>query len=661
MNTSICPDGTEAKVSHKVPTSRATAKGTLPAFVVRLGFVVAVMIGSRMFLGGVIRARGRMDMVTSAAMMLLLILAIERFAPRILRGTLLLFAGGFLVFFHLLYGLYYRFYHSSIPFDVLRQWRDLFTVGRYGASLASWDELGVIVFLPLALLACVILKPHRFKAAVFIVLLAVVGVGWTNRLTRSVHRGMHASAALPDFVHKVGLFHFRLGTKKQAFSRIIEEIKTTVPRHLDGYRVVPGEGITVEPVAPAEPRKHQEYNVILILMESVRAYECGFLGAQPSFTPRLDELAKRARVYRNFYANGTQTVRAEISILCSVYPNPVGAPTYLVNPDVKLISLPQILCDIGYETLWFSGYTADFHRKRDFLSTHGVQKIYDRDVLPRPREPVIGWGMNDHEMFGHVWNIIKDANEPFFAEITTLSNHTAEADYPTENQTPRVSGSEPFRRYMHGTYYTDYAVSDFIEKVLGSELGKRTIIIATGDHGLWLFPEGVTDFLQRLDVFFRVPLCLWGPPELIEPGEDQTLGSHVDIAPTLMDMLGIRKTNTFLGQSLVDTDIQHDQRYVTAFLGNAPILRVGDVFVLSRAITHKEAELPTGYIKAQNMKLYNSGYAELLRATGDLLRGRRTIVAIDDEHMRRAYLKRLDDITLLSAYGVYFDAFKGIR
>ncbi len=635
---------------------------TKEPWLVRIAFVSLLIVGSRLFLGLELSARGRTDALTSIASMLLVILLVERFAPRILREILLLLTGASLFFFHLVNGLYYRFFNCPIPFDVFRQWRDVFVVGGYGLGLMSGFEWIVAVILPTLLLVWILCRPLKSKSfVVIVILLVILIVGWTHRLNRPINRSIRAKAALPDFIHRFAFYRFKLGLGRQRYLDIIRNISTDIPRALAGYRSVPDKGIMVEPVEALETNDPAKYNIILILMESVRTYECGFLGAEPSFTPELDKLIKDARVYTNFYANGSQTVRAEIGLLCSIYPNPVGVPTYLVNPNLKVISLPEILGEIGYETLWFSGYTADFHNKRAFLNRHGIKKIVDRDVFPEAKEPTLSWGMNDCEMFGYVWDILKDCNEPFFAQITTLSNHCAETAYPTAAQTPVAEGSDSYRRYLNGTYYTDYAVSGFIEKVQSSKLAENTIVIATGDHGLWLFPPETTDPMQKLEMYFRTPLCIWGPPELVQPGKDDTLGSHVDVPPTLMQMLNIYHQNTFLGQSLLNRDVSHEQRYVATFLGSIPHLRVGDVYSLSKFRLQKEEKNIGTYAKAELMGFYIREPLNFVTVEGDLLRGHHNAKLFEDKEKMEAFSKRLDDITFLTAYGIYFNAFEGFR
>ncbi|MHC4148813.1 MAG: hypothetical protein ACYSR5_04940, partial [Planctomycetota bacterium] len=238
---------------------------TLLAFAVRFGFVVLVIIASRMFLGNITRARGRADIAISFSMMLLIILLVERFAPRILREVLLVLMGASLLFFHLLNGLYYRFFNCPIPFDVFRQWRDVFVVGPDGLGLMSGLELIVAVILPVLLLVWILCKPLKSKSfVVIVILLAISIIGWTHRLNRPINRSVSSRAALPDFIHRFAFYRFKLGLGRQRYLDIIGNISTDFPRALAGYRSVPDKGIMVEPVEALETNDPAKYNIILI-------------------------------------------------------------------------------------------------------------------------------------------------------------------------------------------------------------------------------------------------------------------------------------------------------------------------------------------------------------------------------------------------------------
>lgn len=632
---------------------------------IRIFFVLSLLIGSRRFLGFKLTGSGLLEMMTSFSMMLLGIITIEYFVVGVARIIVLFFIGIVFISFHLVNGVYYRFFGCLMPPDIFKQWTDLFIVGGDGAALMSFYDFIASVFMPLVFLVLLLLSPGKADGTVFIRLLVIIFVGWGYRLIRLrkiKHEALsiYKKAALTDFVYRTGQISLTFAFRKKRFCQVVQDINSVLPRCLKGYRILTNKGVMVEPVGPHSNSNTKKYNVIVILLESVRAYECGFLGSQPSFTPCLDKLSASARVYDNFYANGTLTVRGEFATMCSIYPNPFGSPVYLINPGLSVISLPEILQKAGYDTLWFSAYTADFHNKRAFLNRHGINKIIDRDVLPKPREPIIGWGMNDKEMFGHVWEIIKDLNEPFFAQITTLSNHHIRGRrLPTDLQAPVISASSEYQTYVRGTYYTDYAVSHFVRHLLESELSANTILVVTSDHGLQFFPNDITDPVQKREIFFRSPLCIWGPPDVVKPRVDHTLGSQIDIAPTLVDMLGIRERNTFLGQSLVNNSISEGERHSLAYLGMKPFFRVGNVFMMPDGKIRSQQVNSRICSKVEKMKTHRKGIYDFAVVEGDPLYGNYNIKHFLDDSQAITLSKRVDDVTFLVGYAIHFNAFMG--
>jgi phosphoglycerol transferase MdoB-like AlkP superfamily enzyme len=623
------------------------------------GFAAFLFISSRMFLGFKLNARGRIDEMTSFTMVLFAFFAIEYLTRGIVRKIVLFSLGGLLIFFHLLNGLYFRFFDTLIPFDIIRQYKDLFVVSSSGLGLASIVEILIAVLVPLSLLIYILLRPYRAKLLVLVILLALIITGWAHRISQPLDRQANAASAVPNFIHYSLYYKFGFGFDKKKFAKIVSNPESLLASPRKNYKFVEGRGLLQEPIG-ANADTPKRYNVIFILMESFRAYECGFLGAATSFTPSLDKLAGQARIYDNFYANGSQTVRGEFASLCSAYPNPLGVSEYIINPSVDVISLPQILSDAGYETLWFSGYTADFDNKRRFLKHHGVKNIIDRDVLPKPQKPILGWGMCDEELFDNVWRILEDANKPFFAQVTTLSNHFGADAYPTDAQSPVLPATPQYQRYINGIFYTDWAVARFVERILNSKFRNNTIIIITGDHSVWFFPDDIKEDIQKREIYFRVPLCIWGPRDAVAPAVDHLVGSQVDIAPTVLDTLGIRRKNTFLGQSLIDSNIPVEKRMAIMYLGNTSSIRIGNVWSLPE--TDKMQKITEDNFRlSKRMKIRGYTNHHFGTIEGDLLRGPYKInndVSADTED---AFSKKLNDVTFMAGFCIYRNAFQNSR
>jgi phosphoglycerol transferase MdoB-like AlkP superfamily enzyme len=355
----------------------------------------------------------------------------------------------------------------------------------------------------------------------------------------------------------------------------------------------------------------------MVMMESVRALESGAYGAEPSITPELDKLAGDGMLFKNFYANGSQTARGELALLCSFYPNPTDAVTYRIKPEVKMSSLPGILTQRGYATLWISGFRKEYQNKYGFLSKHGVNEFHDQKGMP-PDTPRIGWGPSDEEIFKYAESILDRQAEPFFAEITTLSNHwDFQSDYPTASQTPKFIGSKEYVGYTRGVYYTDWAVGRFMERMRAKPYFENTIFVFVSDHSIWLFPsDPELESVQKQEAYFRMPLIIYAP-ELIEPAVVEAVGSQVDFAPTMLHLLGVRERNAFVGRSLLAEESE-SERYALMHLVRLWNLRVGNRYIYDVGVDNIRPGYPhhtlmgSGYEKNTTHAYFETD-ADLLR------------------------------------------------
>ena len=320
-----------------------------------------------------------------------------------------------------------------------------------------------------------------------------------------------------------------------------------------------------------------DYNVLIVMLESVRASEMGLYGAESSATPFLDKLGRNAIHAEKFYATTNFTVKSEHAVHCSTYDKMRGSPISKRDIPVRTHCLPRMLRDIGYSTYWFHGNTSSFYNRDEYLPKLGFQEIISSDELNKAEKfDVLGWGMKDPEIFEVALDKLESADGPFYAEILTVSNHMPfNFDWDIEFPSFLDSHSNLFERYRRGIYYTDQAAKEFYKKFKKSKLSENTILIFTGDHGIWTFDDeqGKTE-LKKNEEFFRVPLIMEYPGSKAEslPG----IASHLDIAPTILDILGYEGSSDFLGQSLLTNELQRKSRAIYLLTEQAIALRFED-------------------------------------------------------------------------------------
>ena len=294
------------------------------------------------------------------------------------------------------------------------------------------------------------------------------------------------------------------------------------------------------------------WNVVVLMLESHRAINVGHLKAHGGIedsTPFLDALAQRedARVFTRHHINGVPTIASFFNLQCSTYSKSKGHAA-TDNTRTRMECLPKLLNRLGYQGRFFTASAPDWDNQ-----TYWLQRWYSEGyAFDRSRQ-------TDRSFFKHMGAWMRDhmsERQPFFVGAITKSNHfpfNAIEDMTKEEraQTPRNIGTT--------MRYTDSALKTYFETVATAPWFSRTLFVITADHG---FNWGEKGFYKLGDPMHRpsswLPLVIVGAhPELMKlPKVNQFLTSHVDLAPTILDLLGIRTANTFVGHSVLDSSYQ---------------------------------------------------------------------------------------------------------
>ena len=354
---------------------------------------------------------------------------------------------------------------------------------------------------------------------------------------------------LPEKYHKKNLNKFT-GTQLKNYS-------TPFPETYPLYQVP----ITTESMAVSSKPKE---NIILIVLESVRASEMGVYGAEYSASPFMDELALQSRVYLNAYSTAPITGKSEFAINCSTldFLADISASDQDTLKNKRCIA--NILQDSGYKTLWYHGNEKEFYNRGKFMPKLGYQHIIAEHELNKLNvTEKLAWGISDTALFDHVVEDLAKESSPFFAEVLTLSNHLPfnydwKIEFPSY-LTDKNNKGDYLNDYRKGIYYTDQALKRFFTAFWGSDLASNTHVIITGDHGIWAFDQSQTySQLSKDEHFFRIPLMIWSPD--MKKSVSSALSSHLDIAPTILDMLNIKSQNSFVGKSLFSNSEELNNR-----------------------------------------------------------------------------------------------------
>jgi len=301
-------------------------------------------------------------------------------------------------------------------------------------------------------------------------------------------------------------------------------------------------------------------NIIVIQLESFDQKIIGHQHNNQEITPFLNKLKKSSLYFNNIYAQHVNgSFDAEFSFLTSLYPrNKTYA--FKTNNMSEFNSIVKELKKRNYEFLAFHGNNGDFFYRDKAYPEMGFDKFYHRadfDLVNAKVAKESYLGINDYDFFEQSINYLQQAKEPFFAFYITVTSHTPFDFYPEEYSQQEFENLEPLivKDYFNSLYFTDLAVENFFEKLKDKGLYQNTLFVFYADHSSDIKKESYNssgNFLMESSAKEpeNVPLMIFNPQ--IQAKTIDKTGTHTDIAPTILDILGDKeKPEGFLGNSLL--------------------------------------------------------------------------------------------------------------
>ncbi|HRX86551.1 MAG TPA: sulfatase-like hydrolase/transferase [Phycisphaerae bacterium] len=284
------------------------------------------------------------------------------------------------------------------------------------------------------------------------------------------------------------------------------------------------------------------YNVILVTLDTTRADFLGCYGRTPSPTPTLDRLAREGVTFSRCESCATLTLPSHASIMTGKYPFAHGVRR---NGTERLaagnVTLAEHLQAHGYAT---SAVVASFVLNAQF----GIGQGFDtyRDVQPADVQPGSNQERPGDAVCGDaVAQLQAHAGRPFF-----LWMHLYDAHFPYAAR--RDADEDERSAYADEIEYDDEQVRRLLAALDTLGLSDKTIVIVVGDHG-----EGLDDHAEPGHGFFvyestaRVP-CIVRAPGLVASGQRVAERMRtVDVAPTVLDLLGLPPLPATNGRSLL--------------------------------------------------------------------------------------------------------------
>lgn len=320
-------------------------------------------------------------------------------------------------------------------------------------------------------------------------------------------------------------------------------------------------------------------NIILIVIDTLRADHLSCYGYFRETSPNIDRLAKEGVLFKGSHAAAIPTGPGFTSIITGLHPihhhyylTPWNIPN-LIDFDDSIPTLPEIIQDEvgGYTTAAFDNLV-NFASHMDHF-VRGFEFYINASKTSRPihhhlrgdkiNERLIPW-LKEHKyedffVFIHYWDPHTPYNQP--EEFKEIFHHKAgRLDDLKVEKTPAgyeyvpgwgkvgdlwepdpSSGKPTIDLYDGEIRFVDSLVGEVMEALERFGLSEKTVVIITSDHGEQLGQHGLYDHRGLHESVVHIPLIFWAPTLLPANVVIEGYVQQVDIAPTILQLMGLKK------------------------------------------------------------------------------------------------------------------------
>ncbi len=323
---------------------------------------------------------------------------------------------------------------------------------------------------------------------------------------------------------------------------------------------------TVAPAAFQRTTGPRPRNVILYLVDTLRADHLGCYGYSRPVSPHIDAFARQAVTFRHTVAQSSWTRPATTTILTGLLPRTHGVNGRRDKLSEQALTLAEMLQARGYQT---AGFVTNGNVARSFGLAQGFETY---ELLPGKHSAATDVNAAAAGWLESEWK--KDA--PFFLYLHTVEPH---APY-----TPPAPFRQRFAPEVHDELLTrmrvfhrledsslaptpelrqslldlydaeiaanDAAFGDLIDLLARRGLWEDTVVVFISDHGEELFEHGGWEHGKTLHgEVLDVPLIVRAPGAAARTVQRQV--QQVDVAPTVLNLLGLPIPPAVEGHSLL--------------------------------------------------------------------------------------------------------------
>jgi hypothetical protein len=316
-------------------------------------------------------------------------------------------------------------------------------------------------------------------------------------------------------------------------------------------------------IAKPWPAFDQAPDVIIVLAESLSADLLGCYGSPfKDVTPSLDALAARSIRFTRYFNHTTPTISGVHGTLASIYET-VGhgffdSEELRIFWETPVLSIAHVLGARGYETTFMAPGSRHYTHFEEVVANLGFEKALFRDGIEKEFGNVFhavvtqvpgtygGRYLSDIAMFQALDALMQAPSpRPRLVVVSTMGTHFP-YQYPWT-----ITYGDGSRPLLNALHTLDRGIGEAVRLLTRKSAPRETVLVVTGDHAMVPTTErrGVAAPGHASDYYEEIALLV-SRTGVSTPRVVNTLGSSVDLVPTLLHLLDINVANPFMGRSL---------------------------------------------------------------------------------------------------------------
>ena len=337
------------------------------------------------------------------------------------------------------------------------------------------------------------------------------------------------------------------------------------------------------------PSRFRPRNVILMLIESLRADQLRVYGASRDVMPTINEMSLEARAFSKHYSQASHSDYADLPPVSSHYPlRSRRHHSYPKQPSYPRVLIYDILKALGYRTAIFSSQNEHWGAMINYLDTGTLDRFFHAANFDGPTYVMLedvgfsNWikqtkhagSVDDRYTIAESIQWIDGLEgQPFFLSMNLQNSHVP---YVVPENFPRPFGPEKvdftirfasfprnqveavMDRYADSLAYIDSQIAVLFDYLKKSKLWDETILVVTSDTGQAFYEHDFASHASQLyDEVMKVPLLIRAPQ--LEPALDKRPAQHIDVPPSILHLLGLPSHPGFQGVSLFEEQWNPDR------------------------------------------------------------------------------------------------------